>query len=447
MKYSISVLAGLLTACGPSAEELFTEVSWERTQVSTVIRVNWSLQQNAEAWVEFGPEGDCARWKTDVHSGTTGEALLMGLPPVTDSCFAVKAQSESEVLSSEEMSFRTENLPVAFEAISVEELDPSAVESGFWIGSNAALTPTLAYVLDRQGNYVWAYEGQKNLGTPQMMLGLDGQSFFFNEFNRNFSVDESRIVQMGFDGVEISSIDTPAGHHSFDLLSDGRVAYLALDVRDTEEWGPVVGDALWIVDGTESVKIYSTWEDENIILEPHASWDSGFFPQGHDWTHANYVAYNAERESFTLSFANAETVVEIDAESGEHLRSVGKYGTHELNTPKLIGRPHSAYWTEDGSLLFFSSPQGAKESIALELRLDDTQQSATVDWSYGQGLNWNTLILGEAIRQPNGNTLVNFGSKGIVEEVSDTGEPLWRIYTATGTFTGHMVFLSDFYGN
>ena len=140
-------------------------------------------------------------------------------------------------------------------------------------------------------------------------------------------------------------------------------------------------------------------------------------------------------------------MVEIDAETGEHLRSIGRYGTHHVTTPNLIGRPHSGYWTEDGNLLFFTSPRNANDSIALELTFDDSEMITAVDWSYGQGLNWHTHILGEAVRQQNGNTLVNFGSKGIVEEVSDAGEPVWRMYTATGFFPGHLNFLSGFYGN
>jgi len=446
MKCSISVLAGLLLACGPSADEIFTDVTWERTNVSTVLRVLWTLEENTEAWVEFGPEGDCARWKTDVETGDSGEALLMGLPPVTDACFTVKALREGETFSWDETTFRTENVPVSFEAISVEELDPSAVDEGFWVGSNA-ITPALAYVLDRQGNYVWAYEGPDDIGIPQMLLAPDGQSFYFNEFNVDFAVDVSRIVQMGFDGEELASIEIPGGHHSFDLLPDGSVVYLAQDVRDTEQWGAVVGDAVWVHDGNEAELIYSTWEDENIVLETHSSWNTEFYPQGHDWTHANYVAYSAERQSFTVSFANAQSVIEIDAETGEHLRSIGRYGTHQVTSPNLIGRPHSGYWTEDGNLLFFTSPRNANDSIALELSFDDEEMIATVDWSYGQGLNWHTHILGEAVRQQNGNTLVNFGSKGIVEEVSDAGEPLWRMYTATGTFPGHLNFLSSFYEN
>lgn len=434
-----------LVACRPETGNLIGALDWEATEGGTVLRAEWTLQEEALAWVEFGPSPRCDRWKTPKERGLSGEVLLIGLPPATDACFSLYAEKDGVVEAGVMQTYRTSSPPAAFEPMEVEIFDDTAYADGFWLGTNA-INPALAYVLDRDGNYVWWHKGPANALTPQMSMAHAKDGFVFNEFNRDFSIDESRIVSIGFDGVVKESISTPNGHHSFTNLPDGSLAYLAIDVRDTEEYGPVVGDALIIDDGVTSEVLYTTWDDEHILLEPHEQWGVSFYPQGIDWTHANYLYFDEDRNSFTISFAHADAIVEVDADTGAHLRSIGQAGTHSV-PGNLLGRPHSAEWTDDGNLLFFTTPRLGEneESIGVELAFDDSTNSTEVVWSYGEGLNYFTLVMGEVLRLDNGNTLMNFGSKGIVEEISPEGEVVWRMYTATGTFPGHLVFVDSFY--
>ena len=208
----------------------------------------------------------------------------------------------------------------------------------------------------------------------------------------------------------------------------------------------MVGDTVMIGDGTGPVPLYSTWDDPRILLEEHRQWDNEFYPQGIDWTHANYLSYNEDRNSLTISFANAEAVIEVDATTGEHLRSIGQDGTHSVEEG-LLGRPHAGYWTDSGTLMVFTTPLWGpnKSSIGVELAFDDEAKTAEVVWEYGYELGYNTIIMGEATRLPNGNVLMNFGSTGVVEEVTPEGEAVWRVYTATGTFPGHWTFVRSLY--
>ena len=111
----------------------------------------------------------------------------------------------------------------------------------------------------------------------------------------------------------------------------------------------------------------------------------------------------------------------------------------------MPGRPHAGYWTDAGTLMVFTTPRwgAAKNSMGVELAFDDDNKTTEVVWEYGYDLGYNTIVMGESTRLDNGNVLMNFGSKGIVEEVTADGEAVWRVYTATGTFPGHWSFVES----
>jgi hypothetical protein len=83
--------------------------------------------------------------------------------------------------------------------------------------------------------------------------------------------------------------------------------------------------------------------------------------------------------------------------------------------------------------------------MGVELSFDEETLSTEVLWSYGEGLNYYTFIMGAVDRLENGNTLMNFGSKGVIEELSPEGDLVWRAFTATGNFPGHLSFMKRFY--
>ncbi len=147
-----------------------------------------------------------------------------------------------------------------------------------------------------------------------------------------------------------------------------------------------------------------------------------------------------------MSFRNVDTVVELDRD-GDLVRAVGGHGTHALTGgDQLVGKPHSAYWTDSGTLLFTTTPSTSpEETRAIELGFDDEAGTAEVIWSWGEGEGFFAKVLGEALRLPNGNTVVNFGSEGVVVEITPDGEVGWRLETPTGYFPGHLTFIRDLY--
>ncbi len=440
-------LNGLLIGCsgGGSAQFLEVEATIAET-VATVVSVSWSLDQEAQVWLEYGLNGACDGEVTNSITGDSGETLILGIPPVTDVCFSAVADIDGVDLRSDSQTIRTGNIPSTFSTMTIEDYDPNLVAPGFIVGSNA-IDPAMLYVVNREGDIVWYQEPLNEFLRPQMIVSQSGDSFIYNEFSKDFTDDSSKIVRVGFNGETIEEFSTPNGHHSFQELPDGTMVYIAIDVRDTDEWGPVVGDSIVEIppDGGDPVVVYTVWDDPDIVLESHSEWGSTFYPQGKDWTHANYIYYSEDRDSYTISFRNINTVLEFDRTTGETIRSVGRYGTHDTQ-PGLVQYPHAGYWTAEGTLMFLTSPPGTNESWGVEVDFDDENMVADLIWSYGEGEGHKSLILGEALRLSNDNTLVNFGSTGRLIEVTPEGEEVWSLFTSVGTFPGHTTVLEDFYG-
>ena len=444
---AIGVIGMALAGCGGGSSAGIDSMTAQLSEnVATVIEVTWELEAEGDAYIEYGLDGACEGMQTPSFSGATGDTLILGVPPVTDVCFSLVATIDGDEAVSEVQTIRTGNLPSIFSSMTVEEYDADRVADGFVIGSNA-IDPAMLYVLNRDGEIVWYLEPVNEFLRPQMILARDGKSFIFNEFSKDFTEDSSSVYRVSFDGEILEQIPTPDGHHAFQELPDGTIVSIAIDVRDTEEYGPVVGDSIVEIppDGGDPVVVYTVWDDDSIPLEPHNDWNSEFYPHGKDWTHANYVHYNEERDTYTISYRNVSTIVELERATGEVIRSVGRHGTHETDTT-LVNHPHGGYWTDDDTLMFLTTPIGAQESWGAEMQFDDEAMTADIIWAYGDGQGHKSLILGEALRLENDNTLVNFGSTGRLIEVTPGGDVVWSLFTSLGTFPGHTTILKDFYG-
>ncbi len=70
-------------------------------------------------------------------------------------------------------------------------------------------------------------------------------------------------------------------------------------------------------------------------------------------------------------------------------------------------------------------------SIALELKLDTTAKTAMQVWSYKASPKQDTMVLGDVQRLPNGNTMVDYATKGVIQEVDSSGNLLQTISTQT----------------
>jgi hypothetical protein len=326
------------------------------------------------------------------------------------------------------------------------------------------------FVTDRAGAVVWAdvLGGDRQTVDAVQNASLDG--FTYNDFALDHSVDDSYIREVDYCGNSTGDLRTVTGHHAYLALDDGRYAYLGLDVRTIEgQDDPVAGDTLEVMnaDGTGVTEIWNAWDHKDEYPITADALASSFYPGQVDWTHCDTVTYSAERDSWILSCRNISTVIEID-QSGGLVRSFGAFGTYAIDgyeppdhlTTDIIGFPHNAVYLPDGHLLLLSMPrtgeyagdhdgdghpdQGVQpNSLILELEVDDAAKRATIAWQFEDG--YYAAVEGGPDRLPNGNTLINWGAEGVIQEVTADKTVVWQAEFGVGNVTGHVHALSGFY--
>jgi len=218
------------------------------------------------------------------------------------------------------------------------------------------------------------------------------------------------------------------------------------DVFGTGEPIPVVGDAVVVLpaDGGEAWTLWSTWDWRDPAW--HERWDSNFYPQGGDWTHANALSYAAWNDTLLVSLRNFDVLLEIDRESGTLLREFGgDAGYAFADGSRAFNYQHDANWTAAHTLLLISTDEEARETTALEYAVDDDARTLTEIWSHGDGEGHYALVQGSARELGNGNRLINYGSVGLVQEVTVKGEVAWELQARAGSAVGNALTLSDFY--
>ena len=99
----------------------------------------------------------------------------------------------------------------------------------------------------------------------------------------------------------------------------------------------------------------------------------------------------------------------------------GEHGFHILGLDDFVIFNNNAMMPA-GSKVSWGSAAGDGERLvrAIEVKLDLTAMTATQIWSY-QALGVNDNVLGDAQRLPNGNTIVDFSTKGTIQEVDAQG--------------------------
>jgi hypothetical protein len=157
--------------------------------------------------------------------------------------------------------------------------------------------------------------------------------------------------------------------------------------------------------------------------------------------YTNTVNWNPQEDSVLISLPYDNVVAEIDRNSGE---MIGIYGDDPnawsfeapLETPPSewgLGFPHFPNITPTGTLIVsshmpgyeaFDTEPAPNQHAFVEFALDREGQTLTEVWRYTEGPEW-PLSRGMAIRLDNGNTLVNYGTGGVIREVTPDKETVF----------------------
>ena len=424
-------------------------------KVNTVLVVNWHQTVKSDAVkLRFSFEND--EWyESPTEPGTTGEHEIpvFGVPELTDITIQIVNETDGDETVCE-TSGTTGKIPDSVPRATILDYDPSLASSNRWmLGTVEKSTELLGmydgistvYILDRQGRIVWYYLDQAwSPVTAYPRIARDGSHFYFDRSNYLGSENSNQpsIVRTTLDFRQFEQIDAPSMTDSMDITDDGGFVYNSeewlMELTATGKEREIWSCTDWVQDAgiDETVvqaridelikwgKIDKTDEmDETIIKKIYG----GF-------CYANSVVFNPLDNTILLSFPYINTVVEVSRESGEIVGQWGDVPGSWQFEPASLGLEfeHGANITPDGTLLLSTHAPGYDDFTKpphyfIEFELDRDNRIATEIWRYGDGLKDWPACKGEAFPVDGGNRLVNYGTAGLIREITADAEVAWDV--------------------
>ena len=441
-------------------ETLFSEIASEvHPDVQTILVVRVTLAAAVESLsIRYSFESD--EWyESPARPAATGEVTVpvLGVPENTTVSFEVVAEINNETVKSDERQGVTGALPSKMPRPTVTAYEPDSTDGARWLLGSVEATPGenryyegpfWLYIMDRDGRIVWYYS---DLGYNPCMayprIARDGthvvvekRLFFPSEYY------QPRVARMTLDRAFFEEIPIDDLADCIDVTDDGGILY--------NTYVPEREDDAGLKERLPSGEIRHVWSCTPWAVETGA----------HATQHACYsntVSWDPARNTVLLSMPYIDTVVEIDRATGE---LIAQYGTFldggygfEPDTVTLAFN-HFPNFTPDGTLLVSSHLPGyidyaiPGEHRFYEFEVDRQREMLVEKWRIGDGLSDWPMYKGEATRAFGGNTLLNFGTGGVIREVtpekSTVFEVKWDADFSDDRFNlmvGHAIFVDDLY--
>jgi hypothetical protein len=221
----------------------------------------------------------------------------------------------------------------------------------------------------------------------------------------------------------------PGEHHVWVELPDGSIVWGAADdpSETLERLNP---------DGTQD----TIWDCE----EFHDSISV------RDDCQSNTLYWHEPTDTFLYSFYTTSTAVEIDHATGATLRQWGQLRESWAFDPpdSVFQWQHGLNYTETGTLLLSTEVELGDwdfETAAREYLVADATQTLVEVWNFGLDRGVYASTAGEAHRLDNGNTLHNYGSAGLLMEVTNDKEIVWGLDWNGNRLLGRTIYVDDLY--
>ena len=415
------------------------------THIPTVVNVDITLQKDGTARLTAMHEQTLLSSKP-IYIPAQGSVTIpfLGLPQDYDATLSIELKYDDQTEEFHTINIQTGSFSLPTPTLEIVDTSPDPV--GYFMGTVFG-EPERLLIFDRAGNIVWQRrQYDEEHGGIDSHISNDQRAIFFNRFSKDKSIDSGHIEKIALDGTPIKSIRTPMAHHVFTQTDTQTLAYIALDPRETDEYGMVCGDSIIEIDQDSATSIlYTTWDD--IPLYESEYFSSTFYPQGHDWTHTNFLSYNASRDSFLISMASTNMILELDR-AGNVLKKIGGQGArgfdYSVDQPSdIFAYPHAPTFNPAGDLMLMST-MGERSSVIAYSIDEDTKKLHKV-WEHGKDYSYNVRHLGQIISVPP-YRFVNWGSVGHMELLNQQAEVVWEAYTPLSYWFAQFQYLKHLPG-
>ena len=423
-------------------------------QTATILVVTWTQAKAADqTWLEFTFTGGSLMTSRPA-AGVTGahRDVVLGVPASTAITVRIVNRLGGVDYKTKDYLGTTGALPSGMPKPTVSMYDPALASPDRWLFgavenskggcNNISCYYTQIfwlYIIDRQGRVVWYYaDGTSDATTSFQRIARDGEYIWIERRPFGGSGGHS-VLKMTLDRQYSQTVQVPNLSDCIDVTTDGSLLY------DT--------DPKW-----ELHELTKTGTNRTIWSCPTAM-GSNFE------CYSNTVNWDPASDSIVMSFPYENTVVQIDRKTGS---IVGKYGaasgSYTFDQPNWSFEfQHFANISSRGTLMVSSHLPGygdgdtgtmmpvANKHSFQEWTIDRTNKKLIQKWIYSDGPEW-PMYKGMVILLPNGNYLANYGTGGVIREITPDKKTVFYVKfdVTTGDdffnkMVGNNVLINDLY--
>jgi hypothetical protein len=387
---------------------------------TTVGIVTWTttLTSVETAYVEFGLTTDYGTQAPVDLAVDDHRTLLLGMKPTQTYHFRVVTSDGVALTASDDYTIETGAKTTAVSIGSFEVLDEAKREPGFtvasyWSGSGNAV----AFILDQDGEIVWAYDTGITGGIARARISEDGKDMWVISASNN----GASLRRVGIDGLGGETYAADVGSHDITPVTGATMAFI--------EYGESDCNSIFEIDPSGEVK--EIWDSEVLSVGGTGSGTR---------CHGNALRYSVTEGLYTFSDVSTDIVqVTRDGELTWKLTETVAGGNTTWG-----GAQHGHHLLKDSILVFANSGAASKAgpSAVIEYALADGAEL----WRY-EGANGElSANLGDAQRLPGGNTLVTFSNDSIVHEVTPEKEVVVEWKGSANSRIGYTEWRPTLYG-
>jgi hypothetical protein len=400
-------------------------------KISTVGIVTWSttLASPTEAHIDFGLDTSYGMTAPVDLTQADNRTLLLGMKPLRTYHFQISATDGYGTCTSGDNTIATGAQPNGMQNPTITTNDASALYGGFLVTGQYSLTlgnGAPAFILDKDGTYVWWYTVPGSDATG-VTMSYDGNYIWIN--SADVPSNTAHVHRVSMDGLidEDHSEEFAGLSHQLTVLPDETVAFYTYGTNMCDD-----------------IKLRAP--DGTITTLVNAKTAHG----GSGACHVNAIFYSSLDDTLVFSDLDNNCLTKITRtgatvwvlnggvtggpvssfSDGAIIWFGGEHGFHILGLDDFVIFNNNSLRPAGSSTMWGDAIGDQSGSQAIEVKLDLSAMTATETWSY-KGTGLNDDVLGDAQRLPNGNTMVDFATKGTIREVDADGNLLQEIKTQT----------------
>jgi hypothetical protein len=420
---------------GTTAACTITPTAMTSSKIPTVgiVTFTTTLASPTSASIKFGLDTSYGMTAPVDLTQASYRTLLLGMKASKTYHYQITVTNSSGTCSSADQMIATGALPngTALPKLTPTTNNKAALWGGFLVIGSYQGATNQSFILDADGDFVWWYaDGSDGCGTR---MSYDGKYMWINNGNVPATSGSTHVHRVTMDGLTDTDLSTPFNNmsHQVTPLPDGSVAFYATGSNTCDDI------KIFPANGTAS----STATTLANSRTAHG---------GTAACHVNNIEYSSMDDTLVFSDLDNSCLTKISRTTGDtvwvlnggangikssftgDLWKGGEHGFHILGLDDIVIFNNNSSMDPTGGGSLAGDNSG---SMAIEMKLNLTAMTAAKSWSYKASPAISVGVLGDVQRMTttgpsgagNGNTIVDFGTQNVVQEIDANGTVLQQI--------------------